>query len=84
MNSDFLKNRFWWRILDTRVEKFKKFKEKEALNAINNPKKYIKSFINDHEIDPIASSTPTSGPTRVKLKIFDFNEMNIDDTSLTS
>jgi hypothetical protein len=31
--------------LDPRVRKFKKFKEKEALNAINNAKKYIKSFI---------------------------------------
>ena len=66
--------------LDPRVRKtFKKFKEKEALNAINNAKKYIKSFINDHEIDPIAASI-----TRVKLNIFDFNEMNIDNTSLTS
>jgi len=37
-----------------RVRKFKKFKKKEALNAINNAKKYIKSFINDHEIDSIA------------------------------
>jgi len=45
---------------------------------------YIKSLINDHEIDPIAASTPTPGPTRVKLNIFDFNEMNIDNTSLTS
>ncbi len=27
--------------LDPRVRKFKKFKEKEALNAINNVKKYI-------------------------------------------
>jgi hypothetical protein len=70
--------------LDPRVRKFKKFKEKEALNAINNSKKYIKSFINDHEIDPIAASNPTPGPTRVKLNIFDFNEMNIDNTSLTS
>ena len=70
--------------LDTRVRKFKKFKEKEALNAINNAKKYIKSFINDHEIDPIPSSTTTPGPTRAKLNIFDFNEMNIDNTSLTS
>ncbi len=25
-----------------------------------------------------------SGPTRAKLNIFDFNEMNIDNTSLTS
>ena len=65
--------------LDPRVRKFKKLKEKEALNAINNAKKYIKSFINDHEIDPIAASI-----TRVKLNIFDFNEMNIDNTSLTS
>ncbi len=32
-------------LLDPRVRKFKKFKEKEALNAINNAKKYIKSFI---------------------------------------
>jgi len=30
-------------LLDPRVRKFKKFKEKEALNAINNAKKYIKS-----------------------------------------
>ena len=29
-------------------------------------------------------STPTPGPTRAKLNIFDFNEMNIDNTSLTS
>ncbi len=35
--------------------KFKKFKEKEALNVINNAKKYAKSFNNNHEIDPIAS-----------------------------
>ena len=48
----------------------------EAINAINNAKKYIKSFINDHEIDPIAASTPTPSPTRAKLNIFDFNEMN--------
>ena len=41
-------------ILDPRVRKFKKFKEKEALNVINNAKKYVKSFNNDHEIDPIA------------------------------
>jgi hypothetical protein len=41
-------------------------------------KVYIKPFINDHEIDSI------SGPTRAKLKIFDFNQMNIDNTSLTS
>ncbi len=46
------------------------------LNAINNAKKFIKSFINDHEIDPIAASTPTPSPTRAKLNIFDFNEMN--------
>jgi len=44
--------------LDPRLQKFK---EKEALNAINNAKKYIKSFINDHEIDPIPSSTPKPG-----------------------
>jgi len=63
--------------LDPRV---RKFKEKEALNAIKNAKKYIKSFINDHEIDPIAASI-----TRVKLNIFDFDEMNIDNNiSLTS
>ena len=67
--------------LDPRVRKFKKFNEKESLNAINNAKKFIKSFINDHEIDPIAASTPTPGPTRVKLNIFNFNEMNIDNTS---
>ncbi len=54
-------------------------REKEALSAINNAKKYIKSFINDHEIDPIAASTPTPGPARVKLNIFNFNEMNIDN-----
>ena len=70
--------------LDPRVRKFKKFKEKESQNAINNAKKYIKSFINDHEIDPIAASTPTPGPTKAKLNIFDFNEMNIDNISLTS
>jgi hypothetical protein len=59
--------------LDPRLQKFK---EKEALNAINNAKKYIKSFINDHEIDPIPSSTPTPGQTRAKLNIIDFNDMN--------
>jgi hypothetical protein len=31
--------------LDPRVRKFKKFKEKQALNAIKNAKKYIKSFM---------------------------------------
>ena len=70
--------------LDPRVRIFKKFKEKEALNAINNAKKYIKPLINDHEIDPIVASTPTPGPTRAKLNIFNFNEMNIYNTSLTS
>ena len=70
--------------LDPRVRKFKKFNEKESLNAINNAKKFIKSFINDHEIDPIAASTPTPGPTKAKLNIFDFNEMNIDNISLSS
>jgi len=41
--------------LDPRVRKFKKFKEKEILNVINNAKKYVKSFNNDHEIDPMTS-----------------------------
>ena len=31
--------------LDPRVRKFKKFKGKQALNAIKNAKNYIKSFI---------------------------------------
>ena len=41
----------------------------------------IKKFINDHEIDPVAASTPTPGPEKNReiLIIFDFNEMNIDD-----
>jgi hypothetical protein len=69
--------------LDPRVQKFKKFEEKEATNVIKNAKKYIKKLINDHEIDPVAASTPTAGPekTREKLIIFVFNEMNIDDKS---
>ena len=42
--------------------------------------------MNDYEIDPVAASTPTPGTkkTREKLIIFDFNEMNIDNKSLTS
>ena len=47
--------------LDPRVQKFKKFEEKEATNAIKNAKKYIKKLINDHEIDSVAASTPTAG-----------------------
>jgi len=44
---------------------------KKYLNTINNAKKYIKSFmINDHEIDPIAASTPTPGPTKSKIEHF--------------
>ena len=65
--------------LDPRVRKFKKFKE--TLNAINNSKNYkiiIKSFmINGHEIDPIAASTPTPGPTKVKFNIFDFKRRSL-------
>ena len=42
--------------------------------------------MNDYEIDPVAASTLTPGPEKIreKLIIFDFNEMNIDDKSLTS
>ena len=41
--------------------------------------------MNDYEIDPVAASTSTPGPEKIreKLIIFDFNEMNIDDKSLT-
>jgi hypothetical protein len=48
--------------------------ENLATNAIKNAKKYIKKFINDDEIDPVAASTPTPSPEKI---IFDHNEMNI-------
>jgi len=34
-------------------------------------------MINGHEIDPIAASTPTPGPTKVKFNIFDFKRRSL-------
>ena len=64
--------------LDPPVRIFTKFDDKEAATAMKNAKKYIRKFISDHKRDPVASSTPTPGPTRAKLNIFDFNEMSIE------
>jgi len=57
--------------------------EEDNKKEEDSNKNKTKSFINDHEIDPIAASTPTPGPTKAKLNIFDFNEMNIDNISLS-
>ena len=45
--------------LDPRFSKFNKFQEKEASNALNNAKKYITTFINEHNIDSVNTSSNT-------------------------
>ena len=47
-------------------------------------KSIIKKLINEQNKDSVDSSTPTPGPTKAKLNIFDFNEITLEDKSLTS
>ena len=67
--------------LDLRFRKFNKFQENEASNAL---KKYVTKFINEQKIDSINTTSNTWSNKKAKLNIINFNEMNIEDKSLTS
>ena len=56
--------------LDPRFSKFNKFQVNEATNALNNTKKYITKFINEHNLDSVnTSSNAWSNKSKIEMTI---------------